>query len=66
MTFLGQEGVKVLPPPITVSLVQDGMNLCARRSPYALHPVCQTFPQRFRCTISSVRLMKMVLSLSSF
>ena len=43
MTFLGREGVKVLPKPTTVSSVQDGMSLCARRSPYPLHPAYETF-----------------------
>ena len=31
--------------------------LCARKSPYALHPVCQKFPQRRLGNSSNVRLI---------
>ena len=48
-----------LPPPVQFS---SRWYLCAWKSPYALHPVSQKFPQRCLWNGSSVHLIMMALS----
>ena len=48
--FLIMNIPRTIPGPMQstqLSSIQDGIIMCALKSPYALHPVSQKFPQRF-------------------
>ena len=51
--------MQTLQRPLSVIVTQFSSRwyLCARKSPYALHPVSQTFPQRCPLNSSNVRLI---------